>query len=297
MKAVSNEDRVWLVTGASSGFGRAISVEVLERGHRLVATSRDPERLRELMQRDPERVLALGLDVTDPAAARRAVDRAVSHFGQLDVVVNNAGYGHVGAVEELTDDDVRQQLAVNLLGVINVTRAALPHMRRQRAGHLVQMSSLNGVEGLAGGATYAASKFAIEGWSESLAEEVAPFGIDVTIVEPGPHRTNFLHQGSVKWAAEIPDYADTAGAVRKMLREMDGAQPGDPARAASAIMAAVEASEPPLRLPLGKMALDHIRARLRAQLDELDAWAEIGATSDFPDDSAEKPGRRAAGSK
>jgi NAD(P)-dependent dehydrogenase (short-subunit alcohol dehydrogenase family) len=293
MKAVSNEDRVWLVTGASSGFGRAISAEVLERGHRLVATSRDAERLRPLMQVDPERVLALRLDVTDAGAARRAVDKAVSHFGQLDVVVNNAGYGHVGAVEELTDDELRHQLAVNLLGVMNVTRAALPHMRRQRAGHLVQMSSLNGVEGLAGGATYAASKFAIEGWSESLAEEVAPFGIDVTIVEPGPHRTDFLREGSVKWAAQMPEYADTVGATRRMLRDMDGAQPGDPARAAAAIMQAVEASEPPLRLPLGKMALDHIRSRLRAQLDELEAWAAIGATSDFPE---EKSGRRAGGS-
>ncbi len=294
MKAVSNEDRVWLVTGASSGLGRAICKEVLERGHRLAATSRDVERLRPLLQIDPERVLALSLDVTDADAARRAVDEAVSHFGQLDVVVNNAGYGHVGAVEELSDEELRQQLAVNLLGVMNVTRAALPHMRRQRSGHLVQMSSLNGVEGLAGGATYAASKFAIEGWSESLAEEVAPFGIDVTIVEPGPHRTAFLHEGNVKVAAEMPEYADSVGQARRMLRQMDGAQPGDPARAASAIMQAVEASEPPLRLPLGKMALDHIRARLRAQLEELEAWAAIGATTDFPDHD-EKTGRPAGG--
>ena len=278
------------MTGSTRGFGRAISEEVLARGHRLAAASREPERLRPLVQKDPERVLALRLDVTDPEAARRAVDQAVSHFGRLDVVVSNAGYGHVGAVEELSDEEHREQLAVNLFGVMNVTRAALPHMRRQRSGHLVQMSSLNGVEGLAGGATYAASKFAVEGWSESLAEEVAPFGIDVTIVEPGPHRTHFLHDGSVKWAAEIPDYADSVGKVREMLRQMDGAQPGDPSRAARLIMEVVEANEPPLRLPLGHMALDHIRARLRAQLEELEAWAEVGAKSDFPD--ARRPARQ-----
>jgi NAD(P)-dependent dehydrogenase (short-subunit alcohol dehydrogenase family) len=279
---VKQSDRVWFVTGASSGFGRAIGRALLDRGQRLVAATRDPEAVAELVDRDPERVMALALDVTDAAGSRAAFAEAVGRFGRVDVVVNNAGYGHVGAVEELTDAELRQQLEVNLFGVINVTRAALPHLRRQRSGHLVQMSSVNGVEGLAGGGYYAASKFAIEGLSESLADEVAPLGIRVTIVEPGPHRTRFASARSARWARPIADYADTVGRTRDVLDQLDGNQPGDPARAADAILAAVETDEPPLRLPLGQMALDSIRARLDARLEELEAWAQLGATSDFP---------------
>ena len=277
----SEQRRVWMVTGTSRGFGRAISEAVLERGDCLVATSRNPDAIRDLVDRHPDRALAVRLDVTDSEAARRAADRAVDHCGRLDVVVNNAGYGHVGAIEELSDEELRRQLDVNLFGVINITRAALPHMRRQGSGHLIQMSSLNGVEGLPGGGYYAASKFAIEGFSETLAAEVADLGIKVTIVEPGPHRTRFLHEGSVKWAREMPDYAASAGESRRVLRRMDGKQPGDPARAAQAIIAAVESDDPPLRLPLGEMALDHIRAHLDAQLDELERWSRLAATTDF----------------
>jgi NAD(P)-dependent dehydrogenase (short-subunit alcohol dehydrogenase family) len=279
---VKQSDRVWFVTGASSGFGRAIGRAVLDRGQRLVAATRDPEAVAQLVDRDPERAMARALDVTDAAASRAAFADAVARYGRLDVVVNNAGYGHVGAVEELTDGELREQLEVNLFGVINVTRAALPHLRRQRSGHLVQMSSVNGVEGLAGGGYYAASKFAIEGLSESLAEEVAPLGIRVTIVEPGPHRTRFASARSARWARPIADYADTVGRTRAVLDQLDGNQPGDPARAADAILAVVETDDPPLRLALGQMALDSIRARLDARLEELEAWAQLGATSDFP---------------
>jgi NAD(P)-dependent dehydrogenase (short-subunit alcohol dehydrogenase family) len=279
---VKQSDRVWFVTGASSGFGKAIGRALLDRGQRLVAATRDPEAVAELVDRDAERVMARALDVTDAAGSRAAFAEAVARFGRVDVVVNNAGYGHVGAVEELTDAELREQLEVNLFGVINVTRAALPHLRRQRSGHLVQMSSVNGVEGLAGGGYYAASKFAIEGLSESLADEVAPLGIRVTIVEPGPHRTRFASARSARWARPIADYADTVGRTRDVVDQLDGNQPGDPARAADAILAAVETDEPPLRLPLGQMALDSIRARLDARLEELEAWAQLGATSDFP---------------
>jgi len=226
--------------------------------------------------------MALQLDVRDTDAARDTVDHAVARFGQVDVVLNNAGYGHVGAIEELTDAELRQQLDVNLLGVINVTRAALPHMRRQRSGHFVQMSSLNGIEGLAGGGYYTASKFAVEGLSETLADEVAHLGIKVTIVEPGPHRTRFANAKSAKWSEPMEDYEDSVGLARKTIRDMDGNQPGDPVRAAEAIIEAVEAEPPPLRLPLGQMALDNIRAKLNDQLDELEAWSELSATSDFP---------------
>jgi NAD(P)-dependent dehydrogenase (short-subunit alcohol dehydrogenase family) len=276
------------VTGATSGFGEAIGKAVLDRGDRLVATGRDPEALQDLVGGRPQQALALRLDVTDAAAAREAVDAAVSRFGRVDVVVNNAGYGHIGAVEEVSDAELRQQLDTNLLGVINVTRAVLPQMRRQRSGHLVQMSSLNGVEGLPGGAYYAASKFAVEGLSESLADEVAHLGIKVTIVEPGPHRTRFLDQRSAKSSEPIGDYADSVGQVREVLDRLDGHQPGDPERAARAIVQVVHAANPPRRLPLGEMALESIRAKLRGQLEELEAWAELSASSDFPPGKAEK---------
>jgi NAD(P)-dependent dehydrogenase (short-subunit alcohol dehydrogenase family) len=282
-------DPVWFVTGASSGLGRAISQAVLDRGHRLVAATRTPGTVQELVHEHPDRALAIGLDVTDASASRAALSEAVARFGRLDVVVNNAGYGHVGAVEELSDAELRAQLDVNLFGVINVTRAALPHLRRQRSGHFVQMSSLNGVEGLAGGGYYAASKFAIEGLSESLADEVASLGIRVTIVEPGPHRTAFASARSAPRARPISDYASSVGKTREILSQLDGNQPGDPARAADAILRAVESDDPPLRLPLGQMALDNIRARLDAQLQELEAWAQLSARSDFPRDDPPDP--------
>jgi NAD(P)-dependent dehydrogenase (short-subunit alcohol dehydrogenase family) len=279
----SHAGKVWFVTGAASGFGRAMGQEVLDRGDRVVATDHDVEALDVFAERDPGDALVRHLDVTDSAAARRVVDEAVAHFGRVDVVVNNAGFGYVGAVEELTEDELREQLEVNLFGVINVTRAALPHLRRQRRGHLLQMSSLNGVEGLVGGAYYAASKFGIEGFSESLADEVDHLGIRVTIVEPGPHRTRFLSAGSVKWSeTEIDDYAESVGEVREQLRGLHGQQPGDPARAVRAMIQAVESADPPRRLPLGEVALDHIRTRLTAQLAQLESWAQLGATSDFP---------------
>jgi len=273
--------RVWFVTGGSSGFGHAICKEVLARGDRLVVTGRDPEALQPLVRQDPSRAMAIGLDITAADATRDAVNQATSRFGRIDVLVNNAGYAHVGAVEELSDEEWRQLIETDLFGAINVTRAVLPQMRRQRSGHLVQMSSLNGVEGLPGGGYYAASKFALEGLSESLADEIAPLGIKVTIVEPGPHRTGLLSERSVRSSEPISDYADSVGQVREQLAQLDGHQPGDPMRAARAIVDAVTSANPPSRLPLGTMALDHIRAKLRSQLQELEAWAAVSASSDF----------------
>jgi len=278
----SEQHRVWFVTGASSGFGRALSRAVLESGERLVATARDPETIRTLVEPHAQRAIALRLDVTDADAARAAVAQAVARFGRLDVVFNNAGYGHVGAVEELTDEEWRRQLDVNLRGVINVTRAALPVMRKQRSGHFVQMASLNAVEPLPGGAYYTASKFGIKGFSEAMAAEVAPLGIKVTIVEPGPFRTRFLAPESAQWAKPTPDYTPSVGKSRAMLHKMDGKQAGDPARAAQAIMKVVRAKKAPLRLPLGRMAFEQIRKTLRAQLEELEAAAAIGEPTDFP---------------
>jgi NAD(P)-dependent dehydrogenase (short-subunit alcohol dehydrogenase family)/ketosteroid isomerase-like protein len=288
----SRETPVWFVTGASSGFGRAVVDAALDRGYRVVATSRHIEDLQPLGRRFPDHALLLQLDVTDAAAARSVVRQAVRRFGRIDVVFNNAGFGYVGAIEELTDDQLHEQLDVSLFGVINVTRAALPQLREQRAGHFVQMSSLNGVEALPGAGYYVASKFGVEGFSDTLAAEVAPLGIKVTIVEPGPFRTRFLSDESAKWAKPIADYAETVGKSRETLRAMNGKQPGDPARAAAAIIEAVEADEPPLRLPLGKMAVDNIRKILGSRLQELEGLTEVAAAADFPtDDAAAKPAR------
>jgi NAD(P)-dependent dehydrogenase (short-subunit alcohol dehydrogenase family) len=269
--------RVWFVTGASRGFGRALSEAVLAGGESLIATARDPEALADLRERGAE---VLRLDVTERAGVEAAVAQGVQRFGRLDVVVNNAGYGHFGAIEELTEEELRSQFEVNLFGVLNVTRAVLPQLRAQRSGHLVQMSSLNGIEGLVGGGYYCASKFAVEGLSESLAAEVAPLGIRVTIVEPGPHRTGFAGRESARLAEPIDDYAETVGAARDVFADMDGTQPGDPGQAAQAIVAAVDAHNPPLRLPLGELALTGIRAKLEGQLHELEAWRALGASAD-----------------
>jgi NAD(P)-dependent dehydrogenase (short-subunit alcohol dehydrogenase family) len=259
--------KVWLVTGASRGLGLAICRAALDRGDHVVATARTPASLEPLAAANP-RALVLRLDVTDATSIRDAVREAVQRFGRIDVVVNNAGYGHVGAIEELSDDELRQQYEVNVFGVLRVTRAVLPQLRHQRSGHLVQMSSLNGIVGMAGGGHYAASKFAVEGMSESLAEEVAPLGIRVTIVEPGPYRTEFAGAGA-RFARPMVDYAPTVGPVREALAALDGNQPGDPAEAAQAIVACVDAAEPPLRLPLGDIATSGIRDKLTRQLAEL----------------------------
>jgi NAD(P)-dependent dehydrogenase (short-subunit alcohol dehydrogenase family) len=275
-------DRVWFVTGAANGLGRAIAQAALAAGDRVVATDIELAGAQALADAYPDRALAVPLDVTDPEAAHAAFAAAVARFGRVDVVVNNAGYGHVGAVEELTDTELREQLDVNLFGVINVTRSALPILRRQRSGHFVQMSSLNGVEGLVGGGYYAASKFGIEGLSESLADEVAHLGIKVTILEPGPHRTRFANEKSARWSEPIADYEASVGQMRRTFAELDGNQPGDPVRAAQAVVTAVYSDEPPLRLPLGTMALANIRAKLTARLAELEAWTELSSSSDFP---------------
>jgi NAD(P)-dependent dehydrogenase (short-subunit alcohol dehydrogenase family) len=294
--SISKTERVWLITGASSGFGRAVTTAALARGDGVAASGLELETIEELVGDCGDRALALPLDVAHANDVRNAVRRAAEHFGRIDVAFNNAGYGHVGSVEELSDADLRRQLDVNLLGNINVTRAVLPYLRRQGSGHLVQMSSLNGVEGLVGAAYYAASKFGIEGFSETLADEVAPFGIKVTIVEPGPFRTRFLSSASVKWAKPMPEYEETVGKARAMLRELDGQQPGDPERAAQAILHAVDAQDPPRRLPLGRMALEHIRARHEAALEELERWTQLAAGADFPLEhtTADQRDRRAA---
>ena len=272
--------RVWFVTGGSRGLGRALAEEVLRHGDRLVVTAREAAAVEDLERAEPERARAVPLDVTDREGVTAAIAEVTRTFGRLDVVVNNAGYGQFGALEELSEEELRAQFEVNVFGLLHVTRAALPVFRRRRSGHVVQLSSLAGVAGQVGGGAYAGSKFAVEGLSQSLAEEVRPFGVHVTIVEPGPFRTDFAGD-SARVAAPIEDYETAIGSVPDVLRQLDGNQPGDPARAATAIIRAVEADPPPLRLALGEHAQNEIRRILADRLRELDAWSELGAATSF----------------
>ncbi|MGI5128925.1 oxidoreductase [Pseudonocardia sp. CA-107938] len=268
----------WLITGGSSGFGRTIAETVLARGDAAVVTARDPSRLDDLAERGTE---TAALDVTQPDQVRSVVE-SVAARGPIDVLVNSAGFGHIGALEEVAEPDLRRVLETNVFGAIAMTRAVLPHMRAARSGHIVQLSSVGGVIGNPGHAAYATSKFALEGASEALAGEVAPLGIRVTIVEPGRFRTRYAGT-SMTWAEPIADYAGTpAGTLREQFAQQDGNQPGDPVRAAAIIVDTVHAGAAPLRLPLGRVAVERIRERLHARLADLDAVAELAVSADYP---------------
>ncbi|QBD80222.1 SDR family NAD(P)-dependent oxidoreductase [Ktedonosporobacter rubrisoli] len=279
--ASSTPNRVWLITGCSSGFGRAFAQAVIVHGDQLVATARNVEQIAQLASAHPDQVLALALDVTNPQQAQATVESALNAFGHIDVLVNNAGYGLFGAFEELSDEQIRRQIEVNLFGVMNITRAVLPAMRAQRSGHLLQMSSLGGQAGFPGNTAYAASKFALEGWSEALSKELAPFGIKVTIIEPGGFRTEWAGRSMVK-ATPLAIYDEVMSERRANTEKVNGKQPGDPARAAQAIIAVVEAEQPPMRLPLGTDSASVIRQHLQQQLNELDRWESLSHSTDFP---------------
>ena len=245
-----------------------------------MATARQPEGIAELEERFSPRAKVLRLDVTDPAEVHAAVATALATFGKLDVVVNNAGYGLLGALEELSEEQIRAQFETNVFGVLHVTRAVLPHLRQQRSGHLLQISSVGGQVTSAGLAVYQATKFAVEGLSEALAKEVAPLGIRVTIIEPGAFRTDWSGRSMVR-AVAIEAYAESAGATRGRLARADGNQPGQPSKAAEVIVNIVNAEEPPLRLPLGADAFGAIRNKIKQQEAELDRWEPIGSATAF----------------
>ncbi|MDF3310751.1 oxidoreductase [Rhodococcus sp. T2V] len=274
--------KTWLITGSSRGFGRELATAVLRGGDNVVATARRPEQLTDLIDTYGDRVRTVALDVTDAAAAREAVATAVEEFGGLDVVVNNAGYANSVPIEEMADDDFRQQVDANFFGVVNVTRAALPILREQRSGCFVQFSSVGGrVGGTPGLSAYQAAKFAVEGFSEVLAAEVRPFGVKVLIVEPGAFRTDW--QGSsMQRSAVGPDYEATVGAMNRYREDSDGTQPGDPARAARIIMDVVAAEDAPLRLLLGAGAVAMAEKSSRERAAEALAWADVSRSADFP---------------
>ena len=276
-----NDAPVWLITGCSTGLGRALAARVLARGHRLIATARHPETLAELVAVDPSRCRALALDVADAPQVAAAVAQAAEAFGRLDVVVNNAGYGLVGAVEEYDEAQIARNFETNFFGALRVIRAALPILRAQRRGHFVNISAAAVIANYAGFSIYGATKWALEGLSESLAAEVRPLGLKVTIVQPGPFRTEFISRSLERASAAIPDYEASSGKFRRFLETMNGRQPGDPAKAADAIISAVESENPPLRLALGKYAIDKARRKLAAAARELDAGSATGLATDF----------------
>ncbi|ONI85473.1 short-chain dehydrogenase/reductase [Saccharothrix sp. ALI-22-I] len=276
----SASSRVWFITGSSSGLGRAIAEQALAVGDTVVATARKVESLAELTAIAPDRVTPLRLDVTSGIEIANAVQDAITWHGQIDVLVNNAGHGFVGAAEETPDAELREMMDVHLHGPAALTRAVLPHMRARRTGAIVQMSSMSGQVSWPGLAAYSAAKFALEGYSESLAAEVEPFGIKVLIAEPGAFRTAFTGS-ALRFGTAIPDYDDVLDPVRKMLREVDGAQPGDPVKAAAAIQAALDSEHTPLRLALGADAVDGIGERLDRVRAELEQWQAVGRATAF----------------
>jgi NAD(P)-dependent dehydrogenase (short-subunit alcohol dehydrogenase family) len=268
-----NENRVWMITGTSSGFGRAIADAALARGDRVLATARRPAALGELARHD--RVHAVALDVTDATQRRDAVAAAIDRFGRIDVLVNNAGRTQVGAVEETTDDELRSLFDLHFFGPAALTRAVLPHMRAQGGGDIVQMSSVGGQTTAPGFGAYCATKFALEGLTETLRDEVASFGIRVLIVEPGAFRTGLFRPEAAYESDEMPEYEESVGPTRAYVRGNHGSQPGDPVKAAQAILLALDAEEPPLRLVLGEDAVGNIRTRLGRISEELARWEPV----------------------
>ena len=274
---------VWLITGCSTGFGRELANLVLARqGWRAVATARDPARVADLAWRAEDRALAVGLDVTDPEQITAAVKAAQARFGAIDVLVNNAGYGYQATVEEGEDAEIRAQFEANVFGLFALTRAVLPGMRAQRRGHIINITSVAGFIGFPGSGYYAATKHAVEGWSDALAAEVEPLGIKVTCVDPGPFRTDWAGRSLRQTQSRIADYAETAGKRLKATAEISGNQPGDPARAAQAIIRVAESDNPPRHLVLGAFGIEAVTNKLKATLGEVEAWRETGLATDFP---------------
>ena len=279
-----NDTPVWLITGCSSGLGRALAARVLARGHRVIATARQPETLADLVATDPSRGRALALDVADASQVAPVVAQAAAAFGRLDVVVNNAGYGLIGAVEEYDEAQIARNFETNFFGALRVIRAALPILRAQRRGHFVNISAAAVIANYPGFSIYGATKWALEGVSESLAAEVRPLGLKVTIVQPGPFRTDFVARSLERATGHIPDYDASSGKFGRFLATMSGRQPGDPTKAADAIIAAVAAENPPLRLVLGQYAIDKARRKLGSAARELDAGSVAGLATDFATD-------------
>jgi len=273
--------KTWFITGAGRGLGAEIAKAALRAGDIVVAAGRQRAAVSDRLGPDSERLLSVELDVNNEAQAQAAVDAAVARFGTIAVLVNNAGYGQLGLFEETTVQDAQAQFGTNLFGVFSVTRAVLPVMRAARQGRIFNVSSLAGMRGVAFGSLYCASKFALEGFSESLAQEIAPFGIRVTIVEPGPFRTDFLSAESIRFGAHaVADYDDRRAALQTSFEQRNGKQPGDPVKLAEAVVQLAGEPEPPLRFVAGSIAVDSISAKLVEMQTELDHWRPLSVGTD-----------------
>ncbi|MGE8189565.1 oxidoreductase [Pseudomonas sp. NPDC086278] len=273
---------VWFITGCSTGFGRQLALHTLSLGYPTVVTARNPAQVEDIVKGHEDHALVLKLDVTDPAQIDAAVEAAQARFGRIDVLVNNAGVGYFGSFEESDLDEVRKMMEINVWGLAQMTRAVLPGMRQQRSGTVVNISSVGGIVAFPAVSFYHATKFAVEGMSESLAQEVGPLGIKVLIVEPSGFRTDWAGRSANEASQTIDDYRETAGKRMEMIRGYSGNQPGDPVRAAVAIVNAVEAENPPLRLLLGKAALSGGRGKIEALRKDFEDWASVSEGADFP---------------
>ncbi|TDV33996.1 NADP-dependent 3-hydroxy acid dehydrogenase YdfG [Paraburkholderia caballeronis] len=281
---MSNEQpfkRVWLITGAARGLGAQIADAALADGNAVIAAGRNTAAIVERFGDNPA-VLPVKLDVTDEAQARAAAEAGLARFGRIDVLVNNAGFGLLGAVEESSDAEARRMYDTNVFGLLNVTRAVLPAMRARRSGHVINVSSIGGFRASAGFGVYCSTKFAVEGLTEALHAELAPLGIHATVIEPGYFRTEFLDASSLVVSPNvIADYAATSGATRERAAGLNRQQPGDPAKLAAALVTLVDSNEPPLRLPLGNDTLDAIARKLAFVATETDAWKALASSTGF----------------
>ena len=273
---------VWFITGCSTGFGKELATLVLAQGGRAVVTARDKSRVADLVRGAEDRGLALALDVTDQAQIDAAVKAAEAQFGSIDILVNNAGYGYQASIEEGLDSEIREQFDANVFGLFAMTRAVLPGMRARRRGHIINITSVAGFIGFMGSGYYAASKHAVEGFSDALAAETQPLGIKVTCVEPGPFRTDWAGRSLRQTPVKIADYAETAGARMKGTADISGNQPGDPVRAAQEMIKLTEMASPPRHLVLGEIGYTNVTNKLKARLAEIEGLREISLGADFP---------------
>lgn len=274
--------KTWFITGASSGFGEALATYLLEKGDSVAATFRKPEQATEFTTKDASRTLGLVCDVTNEATVKTAVADAIAHFGQLDVIVNNAGYGSMGSIEEVPAEEVQRQFDVNVFGALHVLRAVLPQLRKQRSGHVLNITSIGGLKTFPGVGIYNASKFALEAIGESLSQQVGPLGIKVTNIEPSGFRTKWAGESATIANTKIDDYQATVGENLRGIEGYSGRQPGDPVRAAHAMYDVVQMENPPLHLPLGKAAVKGARDKFATLTKELEQYADMGDAADYP---------------
>jgi NAD(P)-dependent dehydrogenase (short-subunit alcohol dehydrogenase family) len=274
--------KTWFITGASSGFGEALATHVLDQGGRVAATFRKPEQAADFTAKTPDRTLGLVADVTNEAQVKTAVADAIAHFGHLDVIVNNAGYGSMGSIEEVPAEEVQRQFDVNVFGALHVLRAVLPHLRERRSGHVLNITSIGGLKTFPGVGIYNASKFALEAIGESLSQQVGPLGIKVTNIEPSGFRTKWAGESATIANTKIDDYQATVGENIRGIEGYSGRQPGDPVRAAKAMYDVVQMENPPLHLPLGKAAVKGARDKFTTLTQELEQYADMGDAADFP---------------